>query len=321
MTQNANEPTPAPQWKTTTFSPLCRHPANPIITPADMPVECSAVFNCGAVLFEGDVLLLLRVEDAERQTSFHAARSRDGIHFEVCPEPIDYPLREIERRLGSHRFDMRITPLDGTYYVYHALWIKQGSVIAMARTDDFKTFTPFEPISPPSNRNAVLFPEKIDGLYTRLERPQNVNGSGQIWISRSPDLRYWGDFAPLEMPDPSWSKRKSGPGAIPIKTSQGWLVIYHATTTTASTENYYLGAMLLDLADPSRVIAAPRKFILAPEELYECVGQVPNVVFTGGAVEMPDGTLNIYYGGADTRICLATTTVQNLVDFCLQIKP
>jgi len=317
MTPSPPTPSAPGAWKSTTFSPLVRHLANPIITPADMPVECSAVFNCGAVKFEGDVLLLLRVEDAERQTRFHTARSRDGVHFDVCPEPIDYPLREIERRLGSHRFDMRITPLEGTYYICHALWIKPGCVIAMARTDDFRTFTPLEAISPPSNRNAVLFPEKIDGLYTRLERPQNIDGSGQIWISRSPDLKYWGDFAPLAMPDPSWTSRKTGPGAIPIKTNAGWLVIYHATTITASTENYYLGALLLDLADPAKVIAAPRKFILSPEEIYECVGQVPNVVFSGGAVEMEGGTLNIYYGGADTRICLATTTIDRLVQFCL----
>ena len=89
---------------------------------------------------------------------------------------------------------------------------------------------------------------------------------------------------------------------------------------TASTENYQLGACLLDLDDPSKIIAAPRSFILAAEELYECVGQVPNVVFTGGACETGDGTLNIYYGGADTRICLAQTTVNELVEFCLKTK-
>jgi len=299
------------------FSPLERHFANPIISPQDMPVECSAVFNCGAVRFEGDVLLLLRVEDYERKTEFYTARSADGVHFDVCPDPICYPLRDIERIYGSHRFDMRITPIEGTFYVCHALYTKLGCVIAMARTFDFRNYEPLEPISLPSNRNAVLFPEKIGGLYVRLERPQNIDGSGQIWVCRSPDLRYWGDVAPLAMPDPSWTGRKTGAGAVPIRTDGGWLIIYHATTMTASTENYYLGAMLLDLEDPSKVIAAPRRFILGAEELYECVGQVPNVVFTGGAVEMDDGTLNVYYGGADTRICLATTTVNQLVEFCL----
>jgi beta-1,4-mannooligosaccharide/beta-1,4-mannosyl-N-acetylglucosamine phosphorylase len=298
-------------------SPLVRHRANPILNPRDMPVECSAVFNCGAVRFEGEVLLLLRVENRERQTSFHVARSRDGVRFDVSPEPISYPLREIERVHGTHRFDMRITPLDGAYYVCHAAWLgKLGSVIATARTEDFKHFEPLPFVSPPSNRNAVLFPERLNGLYARLERPQNINGFGQIWVSYSPDLRYWGDSMPLEMPSTAWSTCKSGAGIMPIKTEAGWLIIYHATAMTASTENYYLGAMLLDLENPAKVLAAPKKFILAAEEIYECVGQVPNVVFSAGAVEMDDGTLNVYYGGADTRVCLATTTVQKLIDFC-----
>ena len=122
------------------------------------------------------------------------------------------------------------------------------------------------------------------------------------------------------MPGTAWSTRKSGAGCIPIRTEAGWLEIYHATAMTASTENYYLGAMLLDLKDPSKVIAFPDRMILGAERDYECIGQVPNVVFTGGAVEMPDGTLNVYYGGADTRVCLAQTTVQRVVDFCLKSK-
>ena len=300
-------------------SPLARHPANPIINPGDLPVECSAVFNCGAVRFKDEVILVMRVEDYERQTNFHVGRSKDGIHFEVSPKPIVYPKREIEILRGGHRFDMRITPLDGTFYVCHAIWIGNlGSVIGTARTDDFEHFEPLPYVSVPSNRNAVLFPERINGLYARLERPQSEGGSGQMWVSYSPDLRYWGDSMPLNMPPTAWSTRKSGAGTIPIKTPEGWLIIYHATTMTASTENYYLGAMLLDLENPSKVVAAPHKFILQPEEIYECVGQVPNVVFTGGAVEMPDGTLNVYYGGADTRVCVAITTVKKLVDFCLK---
>ncbi len=203
-------------------------------------------------------------------------------------------------------------------YVCHAAWLgRWGCGIAMAVTDDFEHFEPMDYLSPPSNRNAVLFPEKIGGRYARLERPQDVNGTGSIWVGYSPDMRYWGDHLPLDIPDNNhWNRTKCGAGAIPIKTPDGWLEIYHATAMTASTENYYLGVMLLDLEDPSIVKYAPSGFILAAEKDYECVGQTPNVVFTGGAVEMPDGTLNLYYGGADTRMCLAQTTVQELVDYC-----
>lgn len=298
-------------------TPLVRYPANPILTPAEMPVECSAVFNTGAIWFRDRVLLLLRVESLARTTQFHVATSSDGVEFDVSPEPINYPLRPMEKKYGSHRFDMRITALDGTFYVCHAAWVDPfGCSIGMAKTDDFKNFVPVGELSVPSNRNAVLFPRRIKGRYARLERPQDVDGKGRMWISYSPDLIYWGDAMPLDIPIFPWGTKKSGAGTIPIETPEGWLCIYHATAMTASTENYYLGAMLLDLEDPSRVIAAPRRFLLQPEQAYECIGQVPNVVFTGGAVQMPNGTLNVYYGGADTRVCLAQTTVSRLLEFC-----
>ncbi|MCG3148689.1 MAG: 1,4-beta-mannosyl-N-acetylglucosamine phosphorylase [Verrucomicrobiae bacterium] len=280
-----------------------------------MPVECSAVFNAGAVRFNGQYLLVLRVEDYARQVNFHVATSRDGVRFEVNPTPIEYPLRAIEQQYGTYRFDMRITPLDGQFYVCHAVWITGlGCMIGMARTRDFVKFEPLPHVSVPFNRNAVLFPEKIRGLYARLERP--MDEGGRIWVTYSPDLRFWGDAMPLNLPTQVWNWRKTGAGAMPIKTAAGWLTIYHGTAKTASSENYYLGVALLDLEDPSRVIAAPKKFILHPQEHYECVGQVPNVVFTCGAVETDDGQLNIYYAGADTCVCLAQTSIAALLDFC-----
>lgn len=299
-------------------SPLTRHPENPILTPDQMPFPCSAVYNAGATEYRGGVLLLLRVEDARRKTDFYVATSRDGVHFDVATKPIRYPLGETEKRLGGkpHRFDMRITRIGSGYIVCHAVWTSYGSCIGMARTRDFESFEPFPYLSVPSNRNAVLFPEKIGGLYARLERPQHIDGTGRTWISYSRDLEFWGRSLPVALPRTAWSERKDGPGAIPIRTPEGWLIIYHATCPTASTENYYLGVALLDLKDPSVVRAAPESFILAAEMPYECVGQVPNVVFSGGAVHMPDGTLNVYYGGADTRMCLATTTVDKLLQFC-----
>jgi beta-1,4-mannooligosaccharide/beta-1,4-mannosyl-N-acetylglucosamine phosphorylase len=284
-----------------------------------MPFRCYTVFNAGATLFNGKVLLLLRVEKADRHTYFYTATSDDGVHFTVNPEEIDYPLSETELRTHpAHRFDMRITQLDGTYYVCHAAWLDPwGCSIGMATTEDFVHFTPLPYLSEPSNRNAVLFPEKINGLYARLDRPQNVPNWGSIWISYSPDLEFWGRSMPLDVPRTNWFSNKSGAGAVPIKTPRGWLEVYHATANTCSSENYYLGAMLLDLDDPSKIIAAPREFILAAEKDYECMGQSPNVVFTSGAVVLSDGTLNVYYAGADTRMCLAQTTVESLVDWCI----
>ena len=299
---------------------LRRYAGNPIITPDDMPFNCYTVMNAGATIYNGQVILILRAEDCTRKTHFYVAKSDDGLHFTVSPDPIKYPLSVTEERIGpAHRFDMRITKLEGKYYVFHAAWMHPwGCGIGLCTTEDFVNFTPLYNLSEPSNRNAVLFPEKINGMYARLDRPQASDGdAGSLWLSYSPDLEFWGRSLPLNMPDVSWNTIKCGAGTIPIKTPQGWLEIYHAVAYTCSSNNYYLGVMLLDLDDPSKVIAAPREFILAAEKDYECMGQTPNVVFTSGAVEMPDGTLNVYYGAADTRMCLAQTTVNELVDFCL----
>lgn len=297
---------------------LKRHFKNPLISPGDMPVPCSSVFNAGAIWFEDRVLLLLRVEDMARDNAFFVATSENGVDFTIRPEPVDYPRREIETRFLETRFDMRITALEGNYYVTHASWLASfGSCIGMARTRDFRTFEALGNLSVPSNRNAALFPEKINGYYARLERPQDVDGSGRIWISYSPDLIHWGQSRPVILPKTHWSSCKAGAGAVPIKTDRGWLCVYHATAKNCATENYYLGVMLLDLEKPEQVIAAPRQFILQPETPYECMGQVPNVVFTNGAVVMPDKTLNIYYGGADTRVCLAQVPISELLNYCL----
>ena len=296
--------------------PVVRHQHNPIIAPKDMPVECSAVFNAAAVRFQGQYLLLLRVEDFARNVTFHVATSDDGIRFDINPRQIDYPLREIEKKYGAYRFDMRITPLDNMFYVCLAVWATGlGCMVGMASTTDFVHFKPSSHLSLPHNRNAVLFPEKIKGLYARLERPQDTD-NGLIWVTYSPDLRFWGEAAPLDIPTTVWNWKKTGAGAMPIKTPEGWLVIYHATAKTASSENYYLGVMLLDLENPGKVLCASRKFILQPQEIYECVGQVPNVVFTCGAVETANGGLNIYYAGADTCVCLAQTTIHDLIAYC-----
>ena len=295
---------------------LKRSIRNPIITPEQMPMPCYAVYNAGATIFNGKVLLLLRVEDSEIHCRFHTAISDNGIDFEVNPKPINYPYREFETMYGSHRYDPRITCINGEYYICHAIHNKFGATFGIAKTTDFVNFEPIGNTSLPFNRNAVLFPEKINGLYARFERPQDTAGNGYIWVSYSPDLVFWGKSMPVDIPRRMWCERKVGAGAVPIKTEKGWLEIYHGTQVTASTENYFLGAAVLDLEDPSKILAAPRQFILAAEKDYECMGQVPNVVFTSGAVVLDDGTINVYYGGADTRVCLAQTTVNELLDFC-----
>jgi beta-1,4-mannooligosaccharide/beta-1,4-mannosyl-N-acetylglucosamine phosphorylase len=172
-------------------------------------------------------------------------------------------------------------------------------------------------ISETDNRNGVLFPEKINGLYCRLDRPNTSDGRAYMWISYSPDLIYWGRSKALALAKDEWGWKKNGPGATPIRTKQGWLVIYHAVNVQCAAQYvYHLGVMLLDLKDPSKVIARSNAPILSPTMDYELMGLSYAVVFTCGAVLENNGEVKIYYGGADTVQCLGTAKLDDLVDAC-----
>jgi predicted GH43/DUF377 family glycosyl hydrolase len=163
----------------------------------------------------------------------------------------------------------------------------------------------------------VLFPEKIDGLYARLDRPFESGPRGNIWISYSPDLVFWGKSeCIMESRAWAWDQGKIGPGAPPVRTEEGWLVIYHGTTPRINGQIYKAGVALLDLKDPRKVLARGKEYIMAPSELYERVGDVPNVVFPTAAIPYPErDELRIYYGGADTVFCLATAKISELIRF------
>src|SRR5207244_7788363 len=167
------------------------------------------------------------------------------------------------------------------------------------------------------NRNIVLFPEKIGGLYARLDRPFEYGTGGNIWISYFSDLVYWGrSECIMQSRGFVWDQGKIGPGAPPIKTKQGWLIIYHGITPRVNAKIYKAGVALLDLNDPRKVIARAKEYIMAPREMYERVGDVPNVVFTTAAIAYPEkDELRIYYGAADTVFCLATAKISDLIEF------
>ncbi len=176
----------------------------------------------------------------------------------------------------------------------------------------------FSLITEADYRNVVIFPEKFNGLYARLDRPHSEISPWSIWISYSPDLRYWGDSRLIMNPEPyHWDEMKIGPGAPPIKTDKGWLSIYHGVFPTMDGSVYRLGVALHDLDDPAKIIGIADNWILQPEEPYEITGYVHNVVFTCGAIPEDDGTVKIYWGGADTVMCVGTARIDNLVDLCL----
>jgi predicted GH43/DUF377 family glycosyl hydrolase len=302
---------------------LKKYELNPILSPKDMPFPCETVYNSGAAKFKDKYVLLLRCGRHDGRSVFGLAMSDDGYHFEVHPEPVfsratEGMFKEPENK-GVE--DPRITQIGDTYYIFYSCYSTRGFQMGLAQTKDFLHIERIALTTAIDYRNCVLFPEKINGLYVRFERP-NLFKPG-IWISYSPDLIHWGNQQLIMQPDSYdiWQDAKIGPGVPPIKTSRGWLNIYHATTATMDGQIYRLGCAVHDLEDPRKVIGRTHRFILAPEAEYERVGYVHNVVFTCGAIPEPDGTIKIYYGGADTVMCLATGKIDDLIDVALADGP
>ncbi len=291
---------------------------NPIITLEDVPFPCNTVFNAGAVKVDDVYLLLMRIEDLAGRSVFALARSDDGYHFTVDPAPVmepskEEPFRSYERR-GVE--DPRITYLDGVYYVMYTAASRYGARLALAKTTDFKNFERIALISQPENKDGCLFPRKINGKYVRLDRPYG-GGVGHIWISYSEDLIHWGDSQVLMTTRGGfWDTDRIGASATPIETSEGWLEIYHGVKNTSAGPLYRMGAVVLDRDDPSKVLCRSAVPILNPREYYERVGDVDNVVFSCGAILDDDNMLRIYYGAADTCICLGFAHVDELIERC-----
>lgn len=300
-----------------------RYSGNPIITAKDMPYLANSVFNAAAAKYKGRYVLLFRVEDLTGRSHLAVAFSDDGYHFEIRKEPamlpaVEEPYKTYEELSVS---DPRVTQMGDDYYVCYSAWSRYGVRIGIAKTEDFKTFTRISLSTEIDNHDGVLFPEKIGGFYVRLDRPMGGGGLPyHIWISYSPDLVHWGNSKVLLETRPAcWDMTKVGAGAPPIKTEKGWLEIYHGVKQTCNGYVYRLGCLLLDLKDPSKVLGRSKNYIISPEELYECTGNVPNVIFTNGVIpDYETGELKIYYGAADQCICVATAKIEALIGNCME---
>lgn len=296
-----------------------RYEKNPILKADDMPVLCNSVFNPGAIKFGDKYLLMLRVEGHDRISHFRVATSEDGIHFDVWKNPVDIPGGPEYNFYETNCYDGRITKIDDWCYIMFCSEARFGCRLGLLRTRDFIKYERLPFASEVGQRNGVLFPEKINGLYARLDRPLNQSGGGDMWISYSPDLVFWGKSnLVMQTRWHCWDEEKLGPAAVPIKTKQGWLCIYHGVRLNVSTRIYKLGVCLLDLDEPSKVIARSRHSILGPKENYERTGDVPNVVFCNGAIVEDNGEVKIYYGASDQVVCLATTTIERLLQACFE---
>ena len=303
---------------------LKRHPANPLISPDDCP-GVYAVFNPSPVMHDGKTILLLSMAFFKSRTpETRVARSDDGIHFTIAEEPfinldgLPYPFDIVCWNV----IDSRVTWIDDAYYILTPISTVKfdTAVTILGRTKDFNKYELIDIVALPRNRGASLFPEKINGKYYRLDRPGAGTGSyGSIWLSSSPDLIHWGGFRPLLHPGyAKWNGTKIGP-TPPIRTEEGWLVIVHGVRTPCDGARYYISAVLLDLEDPCKIIGKAYSYLLGPEQDYETRGNVDNVVFPCGAIADYDkDELRLYYGAADTRICLATGSLGEVVQACVE---
>ena len=297
-----------------------RYQNNPILTKNDVPYTVATVHNAGVTKYNDKYIMLFRSHLHNGRSIIGKAVSKDGYHFAVEAKPFLEPAKngifaEYEE-FGVE--DLRINPLENTFYLTYSAYSKHGVCIMLAHTDDFESVERIALISQADMRNVVLFPEKIDGKYVRLDRPHSQIMPWSIWISYSDDLIHWGNSKVLIKPvQYHWDESKVGPGSPPIKTEQGWLHIFHGVYTTMAGAVYRLGVALHDLKNPAQVIGVSDKWILNPEDPWEISGYVPNVVFTGGSIPEDDGTLKIYWGGADTVMCVGTANIKELIDLCI----
>ena len=247
----------------------------------------------------------------------HAGRSEDGVRWEIDPERIEFISGDGVERRFQYGYDPRVCWIEDRYYV---TWCNgyAGPTIGVAYTHDFVTYYQLENAFLPYNRNGVLYPRRINGNFAMLSRPSDRGHTpfGDMFYSESPDLCYWGKHRFVMAPCGGWQSTKVGAGPIPIETSEGWLLIYHGVLTSCNGFVYSMGVVLLDLDEPWRVISRTAPYILSPQRDYECVGDVPNVAFPCAALcDADTGRLAVYYGGADTVVCLAFGHVDELIDF------
>jgi beta-1,4-mannooligosaccharide/beta-1,4-mannosyl-N-acetylglucosamine phosphorylase len=298
---------------------MWRFTRNPII-PRDLIPSSNSIFNSAVVPYNDKFAGVFRCDNKARRMQMHSGKSDDGVNWTLTHDRIrfvaDNP--KVEEIVDfQYAYDPRVCWIDDRYYVtwcngYH------GPTIGVGYTYDFETFYQLENAYLPFNRNGVMFPRKIDGKFAMLSRPSD-NGHtpfGDIFYSESPDMTHWGCHRHVMSTTDGWQATKIGAGPIPIETTEGWLLFYHGVLTSCNGFVYSFGAALLDLDEPWKVICRGEPYLLAPQAPYERTGDVPNVAFPCAALaDAATGRIAIYYGGADTVVCLAFAYAGEVLDF------
>ncbi len=291
--------------------------ANPILRPQDLPVPAAAVLNPGVTEHDGFTVLLLRVEDHAGCSSIYVARSRNGVDgWCVEQKPLlQYGLKQWRYEQWGCE-DPRVVYLadERCWYITYTAYSPMGAAVALARTRDLIAAERIGLIFSPNNKDAVLFPERFNGRWAVLHRP-DAGGIEHIWSAYSPDLVHWGEPHCVipEGGGPAWDAVKVGAGPPPVRTKDGWLLIYHGVKRYGGQFVYRAGVAMLDADTPHKLIARSRNWIFQAEMVYEFSGLVPNVVFPTGLLVRGD-ELWMYYGAADTCICLARAKLSDVLD-------
>ncbi len=301
---------------------IWRYKGNPLF---DMhKSEFWHICNSAVVMKDGKYVGVFRVETKDGRPMLVYGESKDGAKWDLDTEEIKLIKENGENlvTLDEYCYDPRLIKLENEYYIVFCSDIGGPSIyIGKARKGDFRVFDILPNGFLPFNRNGVLFPEKINGMYYMLSRPSDSGNTpfGHIYISESPDMKYWGNHKLVSKNFNTghnfWERVKIGAGPAPIKTDEGWLLIYHGVQQTCNGWTYSFGVMLLDLNDPSKVLKKAQRYLFTPEEYYERVGFTNNVCFPCTALCDGEGKVTIYYGVADTNMAIAFTTVDKLLEF------
>lgn len=298
-------------------APIWRYSNNPIIN--RNPMEgITRIFNSSIIPYKDKFIAVFRGEQLDGVPHMYLGHSDDAIHWEINKEKIQFIDEEGKIFMPVYAYDPRLIQVEDAYYI---IWCQDcyGAGLGMAKTLDFKTFVRLENPFLPFNRNGVLFPRKINNLYTMLSRPSDSGHTpfGDIYLSQSPDLTFWGKHRHVMGKNSNWWENvKIGGGAAPIETSEGWLLLYHGVTNTCNGFVYSIGGAILDIDSPSIVKYRCKNFLLTPEMEYEERGFVPNVCFPCATlIDSVTGRMALYYGAADTYVALAFTTIDEIVTY------
>jgi beta-1,4-mannooligosaccharide/beta-1,4-mannosyl-N-acetylglucosamine phosphorylase len=298
-------------------APVWRYKDNPII--GRNPIENVArIFNSAVMPYKEAFIGVFRGEQTNGVPYIYLGRSKDAIHWEFDKDKIPFVDEEGKPAMPVYAYDPRLVKVEDTYYI---IWCQDfyGASIGLAKTSDFETFTRLASPFIPLNRNAVLFPRKINGNFVMLSRPSDSGHTpfGDIFLSESPDMVYWGKHRHVMGRGQAWWESvKIGGGAAPIETSEGWLMFYHGVSGTCNGFVYSIGGAILDLEQPSKVLYRCENWLLTPEEWFEERGFVPNVCFPCATIHDPDsGRIAIYYGAADSYVGLAFCYFEEIVEY------